>query len=122
MIRDLEERTMNFACDVRDFCRALVPRKDIINNVYIQQLVRSSSSIGANYIEANESLGGGDRKMRIRISRKEAKESIWWLRLLIIDDNAEQQQIARMKLIDEADQLRKIMSSILQKLEASQVN
>lgn len=122
MIRDLEERTMNFACDVRDLCRALVPKKDIINNVYIQQLVRSSSSIGANYIEANESLGGGDRKMRIRISRKEAKESIWWLRLLIIDDNAEQQQIVRMKLIDEADQLRKIMSSILQKLEASQVN
>jgi hypothetical protein len=77
--------------------------------------------MGASYIEANECLGAGDRKMRIRISRKEAKESVWWLRLLVIEDNGHQYEAAGTRLIDEAEQLRKIMSSILQKLEANQI-
>ncbi|WP_298734707.1 four helix bundle protein [uncultured Chitinophaga sp.] len=119
MFRDLAERTMTFARDVRDLCKEL--KKDVINNVYIQQLIRSGSSIGANYIEANESLGAADRKMHIRISRKEAKESKWWLRLIVIGAHEQQQAAVRVQLIDEAEQLRKIMSSILQKLEASPV-
>lgn len=119
MFKDLEERTMVFARDVRDLCKTL--KKDVINNVYIQQLIRSSSSIGSDYIEANESLGANDRKMRVRISRKEAKESIWWLRLIVIENHEEQQEAIKTKLIDEAEQLRRIMSAILQKLEASSV-
>lgn len=52
MSSDLEQRTYRFAKDVRDFCRKL--KSDVINTVYIKQLIRSSSSVGANYIEANE--------------------------------------------------------------------
>ena len=74
---DLEERTLAFAKAVRAFV------KDLPNNLANmedgKQLVRSSGSVGANYIEANESLGKKDFKMRIKICRKEAKESRYWL-------------------------------------------
>lgn len=50
-----------------------------------KQLIRSSGSVGANYIEANEALSKKDFRMRIKISRKEAKGSRYWLRLVDID-------------------------------------
>jgi four helix bundle protein len=77
-----------------------------------KQLVRSSGSVGANYIEANEKLGDKDFLFRLKISRKEAKESKYWLRLLKVI-NPEKQEIA--DLIKEAEQLRKILSSIINK-------
>jgi four helix bundle protein len=113
MSAELELRTFNFAKDVRLFCRKL--KWDTINLEDIKQLVRSSGSIGANYIEANENLGKADLKMRIRISRKEAKESVYWLKLLFIGDTEEIQK-EQARLINEADQLRKILSAILIKL------
>ena len=113
MSAELELRTFNFAKDVRGFCRKL--KWDTINLEDIKQLVRSSGSIGANYIEANENLGKADLKMRIRISRKEAKESIFWLNL-VFTNNSEEAEKERLRLVDEADQLRKILSAILIKL------
>jgi four helix bundle protein len=77
---DLEERTFLFAQSVRAFVKQL-PRT-ICNLEDVKQVVRASGPVGANYIEANESLGRKDIKMRIRIARKEAKESRYWLRLL----------------------------------------
>lgn len=70
---DLEERTYEFAKRCRDFVRKL-PRT-ISNLEYGKQLVRSSGSQAANYIEANEALSKKDLGHRIKISRKEAKES-----------------------------------------------
>lgn len=75
MVYDLEIRCEQFALSVRDFCRKL--QHDTINLVYIKQIIRSSSSIGANYIEANENLGKQDQKMKLRIARKEAKETMY---------------------------------------------
>ncbi len=109
---DLEERTMVYALNVRDFCRKL--KCDVINRVYIDQLIRSSSSVGANYSEANENLGKADLKMRMKIARKEAKESIRWLMLVIVEDAVLEQE--RTRLIDESEQLRKILSAIINKL------
>ena len=83
---DLEERTFSFAKNIRKFIQKLP--KNILNLDDIRQLIRSSGSIGANYREANDALGKKDFIMRIRICRKEAKESLYWLRLLGIDDNA----------------------------------
>jgi four helix bundle protein len=114
MSAELEERTYRFANDVRVFCRKLT--WDVINLEDIKQVVRSSGSVGANYIEANENLGQADLRMRIRISRKEAKESIRWLRLLHIESKKAELETERKRLIDEADQLRKIFSAILIKL------
>src|SRR4051794_12585937 len=79
-VYDLEERTFLFAKAVRALVKKL-PRT--IGNIEdARQLVRSSGSVGANYIEANESLGKKDFLMHIKISRKEAKESRYWLRLI----------------------------------------
>ncbi len=80
---DLEDRTFEFARDVRAFVKVLP--KTLSNIEDGKQLIRSSGSVGANYIEANESLSKKDFIMRIKISRKEAKESQYWLKLIDID-------------------------------------
>ncbi len=108
---DLEERTLIFAKEVRKFVKKL-PR-NLANMEDIRQLIRSSGSVGANYIEANESLSKKDFVMRVKISRKEAKESRYWLKLLETgSDNLETQ---RNKLIIEATELMKIFGSIVEK-------
>ena len=103
---DLEERTFIFARNVRDFIKSL-PRT-ISNVEYGKQLIRSSGSVASNYIEACESLSQKDFMMRIKICRKEAKESILWLRLSITPEEENQKS-----LIDEATQLMKIFGSII---------
>jgi four helix bundle protein len=82
---DLEDRTLKFAKEVRAFVKKLL--MTISNSEDIRQLVKASGSVGANYIEANESLGKKDFRMRVKISRKEAKESRYWLRL--VDTNGQ---------------------------------
>ncbi|MDD3498121.1 MAG: four helix bundle protein [Candidatus Moranbacteria bacterium] len=84
---DLEDRTFKFAKNVRVFVKKIP--KSISNFEDGKQLVRSSGSVGANYIEANESLGKKDFLMRIKISRKEAKESRFWLNLIDIGNEKE---------------------------------
>ncbi len=107
---DLEERTFRFAQDVRVFVKNL-PRT-IANIEDIKQLVRASGSVGANYIEANESLGAKDFIMKIKICRKEAKESQFFLRLMNVDDHDTSE---RDRLVQEADELTKIFGAIYRK-------
>ena len=109
---DLEERTLRFAKRVRDFSRK-VP-KTLENIEYRKQLIRASGSVAANYIEANESLSKKDFVMRIKICRKEAKESELWLNLLFLDSVAELEK-ACSELIQDAVELRKIFGAILEK-------
>lgn len=109
---DLEERTYLFAKKVRIFIKTL--SRNIANIEDSKQLVRSSGSIGANYIEANEALSKKDFLMRVKISRKEAKESIYWLRLLYETNRITENDEAK-HLIKEADELKKILSSIIEK-------
>ena len=78
-----------------------------------KQLVRSSGSVGANYIEANEKLGEKDLSFRLKIARKEAKESKYWIRLLQ-DLNTELNEFS-IPLLEEAEELRKILSTIITK-------
>ena len=110
-IYDLEERTFQFAKDVRIFLKSFP--KSISNIEDGKQLIRSFGSIGANYIEANESWSKKDFLMRVKISRKEAKESIYWLRLLSEINSGE--YIESNRLITEAIELKKILSSIIEK-------
>jgi four helix bundle protein len=111
-VYDLEERTFQFAKAVRIFIKALP--KTIANIEDGKQLIRSAGSVGANYIEANESLGKKDFLMRIKISRKEAKESAYWLKL-IHETNTLDKPEDTLKLMQEANELTKIFSSILEK-------
>ncbi len=107
---DLDIRTERFAVEVRTLIRRL-PRT-LCNSVDAKQLVRSSGSVGANYLEANEALGSKDFRYRIKISRKEAKESGYWLRLLDCRDIAALAE-ERERLEDEARQLVRIFTAIL---------
>lgn len=76
--------------------------------------MRASGSVGANYIEANESLGKKDFLMRVKICRKEAKESVFFLGLINQNNNLENKSEAE-RLIQEATELKKIFSSIIEK-------
>lgn len=109
---DLEERTFEFARTVRSFVKKL-PRT-MCNLEDVKQLVRSSGSVGANYIEANEKLSKKDFQLRIKIARKESKESRYWLRLIDTQQCPELES-DRAKLIQEATELLKILSAILNK-------
>jgi four helix bundle protein len=111
---DLEERTFQFAKAVRAFLKT-IPRT-LANIEDGKQLIRSSGSIGANYIEANESLGKKDFKFRVRISRKEAKETVYWLRLLDTGTNPSIES-RRVELTQEATELMRILAAILRKSE-----
>jgi four helix bundle protein len=111
---DLEERTYQFAKDVRAFTEKLIRTVENIED--IRQLVRASGSVAANYIEANEALSKKDFIYRIKICRKEAKESQLFLRLLDIDNKNEYEN-ERIRLVNEAMELVKIFNSIAEKSE-----
>jgi four helix bundle protein len=109
---DLEERTLVFAKKVREFVKKLP--KTTANIEDIRQLVKASGSVGANYIEGNEALSKKDFRMRIKICRKESKESRYWLRLVDTYDDQELEE-ERNALINESTELMNIFGSILQK-------
>jgi len=109
---DLEERTFQFAKEVRLFVKTL--EKSIANIEDSKQIVRSSGSTGANYIEANESLSKKDFLFRVKICRKEAKESAYWLRLINETNQLDKKQLVE-SLIQEAIELKKIFSAIIEK-------
>jgi four helix bundle protein len=111
-VYDLEKRTFLFAKDVRFFVKTL--QKTIANIEDGKQLIKASGSVGANYIEANESLSKKDFLMRIKISRKEAKECAYWLGLILETNNLDNADEAQ-GLIQEANELKKIFSSIFEK-------
>ena len=109
---DLEERTFKFAQNVRRFVKKL-PRT-VSNQEDVRQLIRASGSVGANYIEANEALGQKDFRMKLRISRKEAKECRYFLRLL---DTGGREVLdgEREILVRESKELTNIFSAIIKK-------
>ncbi|MFA6215153.1 MAG: four helix bundle protein [Patescibacteria group bacterium] len=109
---DLEERTLRFARQARVLVKSLP--KSINNFEDGKQLVRSSGSVGANYIEANESLSKKDFIMRVKIAKKEAKETRFWLQLVEIGDDQELGK-SRGRLIDESLELMKIFGAIIEK-------
>ena len=110
--RDLEDRTFRFAESVRTFVKQL-PRT-VSNAEDIRQLVRASGSVAANWIEADEALSKKDFVMRVKICRKEAKESRLFLRL--IEVGLEKTTLAaRDRLAAEARELTLIFSSIISK-------
>lgn len=110
---DLEERTFQFAVSVRLVLANNSPPPVCWSGS--KQLLRSSGSIGANYIEANNSISQRDKIYRMKIARKEANESILWTRLLqmTLPKPLKDQMPALMK---KADELTRILSAILLRL------
>jgi S23 ribosomal protein. len=110
---NLHERSALFAKDVRILMNK-IPRT-LASFEDGKQLIRSSGSVGANYLEANECLGYKDQLYRFKISRKEAKESAYWLQLLVTDQNTNLEK-ERLRLHQEAIELIKIISTIINKI------
>ncbi|MFA5157708.1 MAG: four helix bundle protein [Patescibacteria group bacterium] len=110
---DLEERTAKFGEDVINFCKSL--RETTVIRPIISQLIRSASSIGANYCEADDSESKKDFRHKIGICKKEARETKHWLRMLAIA-LSEKKDIIK-KLWAEAKELHLIFNSIYRKVK-----
>jgi four helix bundle protein len=108
---DLEEITLEFAKNLIKLYKQLP--HNVISQELIPQVIDRSGSIGANYREANDALSKKDFKHRIKITRKEAKETHYWLGLLI-EANPDLKERIEI-LLKEALELKKIFSSIAEK-------
>ena len=111
---DLEERTAKFGEEVIDFAKTL--KENSINSPLIRQIIRSATSIGANYCEANNSSSKKDFKNKIFICKKEASETKHWLRMIV---RANQEKRDKCKLLwKEANELTMIFSKIVSSLKS----
>lgn len=109
--QELETRTLDFAADIIHFCREIPSSTE--NKIIISQLIKSSSSIGANYTEANNSSSKLDFKNKIYTSKKEAAETRYWLKLL----SKTNETVYVERLIDEVSQLILIFQKITNTLK-----
>ena len=110
---DLDERTLKFASDVVTFTGSL--SRTPANSVFTHQVIRSAPSIGATYIEASEPLGKKDFGLRMRICRKEAKETVYWLSLIQAGNGVAAE--TKKALVCEATELMKIFGAIVTKID-----
>ncbi|MBI4121053.1 MAG: four helix bundle protein [Parcubacteria group bacterium] len=108
---DLEKRTTDFARAIIRLCKTL-PRSPMHDRL-VGQIVGSAGSVGANYREANDALGKKDFAHRLKIARKEAKETIHWLEL--IKEASPNVQEGADDLLGEATELKNILSAIIAK-------
>lgn len=116
---DLFDRTRHYAITVRMFVKQLPKSIATIENS--KQLVRSSGSVGANYIEGNDASGKGSRLIHFRISRKVAKESKFWLECLELNTPPYLEN-TRKELVRESREITLIMNAIINKLSPLQLS
>ncbi len=118
-MNDLEQRTSDFAVSVRWFIKSLP--QTLANYEDVRQLIKSSGSICANYIESNESLSKRDRMMRLKISRKEAKETTFWISTILKSNDLPSNTVQLGEtLFKEVTELRNILSAIIIKTETKE--
>jgi len=109
---NLEDRTAKFGEDIIDFCKSI--NQDAISKPLINQLIRSATSVGANYMEANGASSRQDFKNKIFICKKESQETKHWLRM-ITRSNPEKTEETR-KLWQECQELTLIFGKIISSL------
>lgn len=116
MVYDLEERTSKFGEDVIGFARKI--RIDFITETLLKQIVRSATSVGANYREANSGSSDKDFKNKIYICQKEANETKHWLQMIVkaCPETAEEARI----LWKEANEITLIFGKTLSTLKNKQ--
>ncbi|MCX6792705.1 MAG: four helix bundle protein [Candidatus Falkowbacteria bacterium] len=109
---NLESRTSRFGEIVIDFCKSIKP--GLISDPIVRQLVRSSTSVGANYMEANQASSRRDFSNKIRICQKEANETKHWLKMVsVINDDYKN---TCLYLYKEAHELTLIFAAISRSL------
>jgi len=110
---DLEKRTAEFGEESIVFCKSIL--QDTITKPLISQFIRSATSVGANYMEANGASSKKDFKNKIHICKKETQESKHWLHMISVA-NPEKSNEAR-KLWKEAQELTLIFGKIISTLK-----
>jgi len=110
---DLEKRTRNFSKDIIGICRKI--KNDSVNVNITSQLIRSATSVGANYCEANAASSKNDFRNKIHICRKEIQETEYWLELLA-EANQEEKDSLRT-IWKEAHELTLIFNKISSSLK-----
>jgi four helix bundle protein len=111
---ELDERTARFGEDITRLARGL--KRDPVNTPLISQLVRSGTSVGANYMEAGAAQSGKDFDHKVGICKKEARETMHWLRMLVAADSSSRADCRA--LWREAHELTMVFSAILKKRRA----
>ena|SRR3989344_52593 len=112
---DLEERTQDFGINAIRFSKLI--SQDIISRPIISQFIRSATSIGANYMEANAASSRKDFKNKIHICKKEAQETMYWLKM--ITECQPDKRDAAMVLWKEAQEFTFIFGKIISSLNVS---
>ena len=108
----MEDRTAKFGEEVIRFCKTI--KQDVISRPIISQIVRSATSIGANYCEANGASSKKDFRNKIHICKKEAQETKHWLRMIAQCEANKKEELA--KLWKEGQELTLIFGKIVSKL------
>lgn len=106
---DIKDRAFLFATEIVDFVRPALPPREILREL-AKQLLRSGSSIGANLEEAHVGESKPDFRSKVAVSRKEARETRYWVRLMVHADPALKTNAA--PLLDEARQIVDILTTI----------
>lgn len=109
---DLEERTAKFGEDIIEFCKNM--EHNVITKPIINQIIRSGTSIGANYMEATGASSKKDFRNKIFICKKESQETKHWLRMSVKCIPSEEVKVER--LLDECQQLIMIFQRITSSL------
>jgi four helix bundle protein len=107
--RDIYERTYRFSLRIIKLCQAL--SKDPIGKIVMAQVLRSGTSIGANTEEARAGQSRKDFLAKLSIARKEARETLYWLRL--VGDSSILSAKRMNEIVDECDQILRVLSSII---------
>ena len=110
---NLLNRTKTFSKNILQLCKLV--KITYLNKNIIDHVLRSGTSIGANYCEACETTGKRDFANKIQISKREAKETVYWLELLVSTELDKPLLTSATQLIDESQQLVKIMGAIYDK-------
>jgi len=106
----ITDRSFRFAVRIVRLCKYL-EKQDKVSKTLANQLLRSGTSIGANVEEAQAGQSKADFIAKISVSRKEARETLYWLKLLLETEMIPAELIT--EIIDEADQLVRILTSIV---------
>lgn len=109
---DLLERTFNFGVDVLKLIRGLP--KDSEYSIIRYQLGKSATSVGANYEESQAGSSKADFKNKVRIALKEARESNYWLRIIMALDEEKNPELER--LLQESKEIKNILAAIINKM------
>ncbi len=118
MKSDLPERTYRFAVEIVKLCR-MMDEKPGVSRTLANQLLRSGTSIGANVEEGQSSQSEADFIAKYSIACKEARETHYWLRLLVDSVVVTKEQVSG--LMNECNQLISILTTIIKKLKVKQV-